>query len=189
GQYGVACFAWQSTPDLTVPIAAGSRSTIKVASDLGFMQVGSSNPSVALFDLSGSTIEVQAIEPGFTDLVLEDSMGRIVDRATIVVADNVALGSSVYGGATHVAVLAGSSQRFHVSTIGPGGVGTVGVGAVTFSVQGLANLSTLFVKEGDETGFWGYQGHGSIIARAGSAISVLDVDFLSESAVTSIDLY
>ena len=189
GDRNVACLAWESTSDLTTPIAAGSQSSIEIASNVAVAQVESGNLSIARFTLSGTRVDVQAYTPGTADLILEDARGYEIDRATVVVAENVDLATDVYGGATHVAVLAGISEIFHVSTLGPGGVGTVGVGAVAFSTQGSATLSPwLLFKDGDETSFWGYAGQGRVLARAGSAVAALDVDFLEESAVTSIDL-
>jgi hypothetical protein len=185
GDSGHACFAWRSTSDLSAPVAAGSDTTIDVSSELPFAQVSSTDATIADFWLDGGSIEVHAGRPGSVDLVLQDARGREVDRVLVTVAPTIVL--STFAPRT-IAMLAGASDRFHVSTVGPGGVPTVGVGAVSFSAEGTARLASYeILPDGDERTFWGDVGHGRVVARAGTAVTAIDVDFVPESAVTSID--
>ncbi|MGZ6142551.1 MAG: hypothetical protein ACXWLM_04390, partial [Myxococcales bacterium] len=170
GVHERACFAWRSGPDLSEPIAAGSDSGLEVAAGVQ-VSVESSDPSVLAID---PDLHVRAGHPGTAEVIVKDSAGVEIDRATATVAPTVALATDVYGGATHLTMLAATPTFFHVSTVGPGDLMTVGVGAVAFSASGTAYASTDYLfREGDEAEISGEPGHGAVVARADHAVAAL----------------
>lgn len=180
GQSDRACFAWRSGPDLSTPIADGAEADVEVAADVS-VSLSSSDPSVLSVDSDG---HVRALRPGTADVIAYDSRGVEEDRATATVVPTVALDTDAY--ASRLAVLEGATGYFHVSTVGPGGVRTVGSGAVAFDASGTARASTNFLfRTGDVAEVSGSAGHGTVLASADGALEALDLDFLDDvSAIT-----
>jgi hypothetical protein len=189
GEQGRAEFHWESGRDLGAPIASGSTSAIYFSSPYSAASAESADANVATFSLYGGRVNTAGVSPGETALILLDGRGAEIDRVRVTVAPTVSLESYVWGGAARVTMLAGDAELFHVGTIGPGGVPTVGVGAVSFTAEGQARvIDDWFNLHLSDAGlFGGSEGHGSILATADGALAILDVDFVSPFSVTSID--
>src|ERR1043166_6069519 len=174
-----------SGTDITTGIAAGSRAAIKfTAYDVTFAE--SSDPRVAKFDLSGD-VYVTALAPGYADLILRNARGVEVDRATVRVVPTVDLAIDV-ATPEAVRVLEGASTTFHVATLGPGGEGTVGIGAVSFAASGTAVQEDKSIWDyGDTMRFHGAAGWGRLTAMADSASATLDVEFVPAASVARLD--
>ena len=182
-----ACFAWNSFTPMTVAMAAGSKSEITVVTHSTVAAVSSTQPTVATVSLLNGTVQVTGGQPGSTDLVLLDSSNTEIDRTTLQVVSTEGLEPKVGSQASPVLVLEHTTQTFQVATLGPGGVHTVGVGAVHFSLSGTAHQAfTIIGPVGDAVAFIGDVGDGSIVATADQATAQLDVRFVPVTALTSL---
>ena len=181
-------FAWKTGAALDVPIAEGAQSAIWVSPGLdGIAAVRTSDASVATFGIDGTGIAVAAHAPGTADAILLDAAGAELGRIAVHVAPTVALATRVAAG--KLIVYDGALENFHVSTVGPGGQDTVGVGGVTFAVSGAAVATqdpSIFGVPDDSVWFYGYGGSGTVTASTPHASLTLDVEFVAPTQLVSI---
>lgn len=189
-------FSWNngcilSCAGLDVAIAEGSSSAIAVSPGLaGVASVATSDPSVVTFSLGEKDIAVDAHSPGTADLVLLDAAGTEVAHAPVRVAATTKLAFDLALPGQKLIVYDGAGMTFHVSTVGPGDEATVGLGGVTFSSSGAAQLSTIetiFGGDGDAMIFSGYGGTGTVTARSPHASVTLEVEFVAPTQLVSIE--
>ena len=169
---------------------SGAHHGITVTMDQGysFTSIQSSDPSVAQLTLepdSGSPREVQVItgHPGTTDLILLDSSGGIVDRATLTVVPTATLQPGWSG---RPQVVANSTHHVKVTTLAANGDVTIGSGSVKFDVSGALTGSQVFeLDDGIEVSAMA-PGTGHVSAHVDNATADLDLDIVPASAITSV---
>jgi hypothetical protein len=186
GASGNACFAWNSFTPMSVPMAAGSKSEITIVTHSTVASVVSTQPSVATVSLLNGSVQVTGNAVGLTDLVLLDPSNAEIDRTTLHVVSTESLERKVGSQTSPVLVLEHTTQTFHVATV-TGGVHTVGVGAVHFSLSGNAHQAfTIIGPVGDAVAFIGDAGDGRIVATADQASAQVDVRFVPLSNLTGL---
>lgn len=191
---------------LDVPIAAGgAHANVLAFSSIAVTEVDhvtSSAPAVASFRIAAaadSTCQHQYLvtahsgAPGTAELILVAAGGEEVDRVAVQVAPSDELTyDRGWDGPAAPAVLAGSLQGLHVTTLGQGSV-LVGTGAVHFALDGAL---TPFPDESAEPPWWGGDGitftggPGDGMVHAGAVSAQVDVPIhvIEETALTRLDL-
>ncbi len=190
--FGYDCVLGCDSVNGNAMAAGGAHTLIGVTVDGGgtFAAVGSSNASVATFTVSGKDVAATTGTAGTTDLQLLRGDGSLLDSVTITVVDSAKLTYPLNWPGIGPTVLTGTTQVFHVSTVGAGGHSTVGNGSVTFALSGpLTKTIDINLVQGDEVAFVGDGSSatgGSITASAPNAMVKLPVTVVPLSDITRL---
>ncbi|MCU1277873.1 MAG: hypothetical protein JWM53_1419, partial [bacterium] len=175
GQLGHASFSYESclfgcAVTSSAMAAGGATATIQVdlANGYSFSQVKSSNPAVAQFAVGGGaglSVSATSAAAGTTQLQLVDYNGKLVDQVTVTVKTTAKLATTRGWQGAAPLVLEGSTQMFHVTTVDASGNTLIGTGSVAFDVTAPLEKAGILTF-GDEQGFTGHAGAGTITASA-----------------------
>jgi hypothetical protein len=168
------------------PLAAGGARTLIHVSGAGYTDVRSTNPAVATFAPSNADIAATSGTPGQTSLQLLDAGGGVVATATVTVVPTVELRVNHGWTGSAPLVLAGSTQVFHVTTVGADGNVTRGDGAVAFTIGGTL-APAVAPLSGDSIAFTGTPGDGSIRADCPDATVAQPITVVAAADLTGLD--
>ena len=161
--------------------------TVTMNSGYAYSSIESSDPSVATLAMDPSEphsiVDIVTGHPGTTDLVLLDTDGVTVDRATLTVEPTTTL-TPGWSGRPNVVI--DSSHHVKVTTLDAGGRVTIGSGSVKFDVSGALTGSSVFEFDDGIELLATAIGSGHVEAHVDNAIAALDVDVIPASAIDSV---
>lgn len=163
--------------------AGGATSTI--LSNIEFATVTSSDPWVATFVPDSGQIAARTGAPGTTTLDALDAQGRVLASQVVTVEATQFLTVIGADPPRPALVLEGVPYLLHLDTRDASFLSTRGDGSVAFTLTGTLNDDELPI-DGDEIGFVGTTGSGSIEASCIDATFTQPVTVVAQSDITGL---